>query len=615
MATDLRVLLIEDREDDSLLLARCLKNGGYQPVHQRVDNARDLSQALEQNNWDLILSDFNMPGFNGHEALKIVSASHPDIPFIIVSGAIGEELAVSLVKAGAADYVMKHNLERLPTAVDRALREAHERRLYRDAQTQLVHSEKKFRSLFEGAGDAIFFYDLTGQILEVNHVACKCMGMDRMELLTKNVWELVPEDQVEGFSERMGLLQQKGALVYESSLLQKEGSNLPVEVNSRLMEYMGQPAVLSLLRDITERKQAADNLHKALRAAEEAMDKIHAILRSMVDGLIVTDQNGRIALINRKAEELLRVESRFVVGKKIDETITHKVLVKDVLSALNGHYKEGTVEWESAIPGNKHLQIIQAGTTVVRNQEGDDTGVIAILRDVTRERELDRMKSEFVTVAAHELSTPLATIMGFAELLINQEDLPHKVQRESLQYIFEKTGALEKIVDELLNLSRIEFGLQHRLVKRTCILNNSFDKLIDEYRKKHSEYCFEVSLPHEPISLLCDQNRVSQVFDNLLDNAVKFSSKGCTVSIEAVEIDGRYRFTVQDQGVGMNPVQIERAFERFYRGDDTDKIIRGLGLGLCVAQSIVKAHDGNISISSEEETGTTVSFDLPRQPN
>ena len=263
MAKDLRVLLIEDREDDSLLLARCLKSGGYQPDYQRVDNASDLYQALEYSSWDLVLSDYNMPGFNGHEALKIVSASHPDIPFIIVSGAIGEELAVSLVKAGAADYVMKHNLERLPTAVDRALREAHERRLYRDAQTQLVHSEKKFRSLFEGAGDAIFFYDLTGQILEVNHVACECMGMDRMELLTKKVWELVSKDQVEGFSGRMELLQQRGELVYESSLMQKEGPDIPVEVNSRLMEYMGQPAILSLLRDITERKQAADNLQKA----------------------------------------------------------------------------------------------------------------------------------------------------------------------------------------------------------------------------------------------------------------------------------------------------------------------------------------------------------------
>ncbi|MCK4507552.1 MAG: PAS domain S-box protein [Desulfuromonadales bacterium] len=613
MAIPLRVLIIEDFEDDALLLTRCLKQGGYQLVHQRVDNAADLQLALQQNDWDLILSDFNMPGFNGHEALKIVSSSHPDIPFIIVSGAIGEELAVSLVKAGAADYVMKHNLERLPTAVDRALREAHERKLYQEAQDQIIHSEKKFRSLFDGAGDAIFFYDLTGQILEVNHVACECSGMERSELLALNVRQLIPEGLAAAFPERIESLRQQGALVYESLLVHKDGLEIPIEVNSRMMEYMGQPAILSLLRDISERRLASANLSSAMLAAEEARDKIDAILRSVIDGLIVTDQSGRIVLINRKAEELLRVESHLVCGQKIDDAITQTTLVKDVLSALSGSHKRGPVEWESVVPGHKHLQIVQAGTTLVKNQDGYDTGAVSVLRDITQERELDRMKTEFVTVAAHELGTPLATIMGFAELLINQKELPQKVRQESLQYIFEKTKTLEKIVDELLNLSRIEFGLQHRLVKRACILNSSLDKLIGELRKNHPRRNFQVSFPREPMNLVCDKERISQVMDNLINNAIKFSMKDQIVRIEMIDADDRYRFSVQDQGVGMKPAQIEHVFEKFYRGEDNDSAVGGLGLGLCIAKNIVMAHGGEIWIHSEVGRGTTVSFDLPKQ--
>ncbi len=613
MAIPIRVLIVEDLDDDAQLLIRCLTQGGFQPVHQRVDNDIDLNQSLSQNCWDLILSDYNMPGFSGQEALKIVSVDYPDIPFIVVSGAIGEELAVSLVKAGAADYVMKHNLERLPTAVNRALREAHERKLYEVAQTQVMHSEKKFRSLFEGAGDAIFFYDLSGQILEINHVACERSGMTRDELLEKNVCQIIPKDLAGNFNHRMELLQQQGSLVYESSLLRNEGQEIPVEVNSRLMEYMGQPAVLSLLRDISERKTAADNLHRAFIEAEEARDKIDAILRSIIDGLVVTDKNGRIVLINRKAEMFLRVESQLVIDQKVDKAITQKVLVKEILSALHGDHVEGIVEWENAIPGLKGLQIIQAGTSLVKNQNGVETGTITILRDITRERELDRMKSEFVTVAAHELSTPLATIMGFAELLITQKDLPQKVQHESLQYIFDKTETLEKIIDELLNVSRVEFGLQHRLIKQACILNDNFETLISSYRKKHPERKFEVSLPCEPMHLICDQERITQVLENLLSNAVKFSLNNKTIKIEIIEIGGHYQFTVQDEGIGMGIDQAERAFEKFYRGNGIEKAVGGLGLGLCIADSIIKAHGGDIRIHSEEGKGTSVSFDLPKQ--
>ncbi|MDH3998808.1 MAG: PAS domain S-box protein [Desulfuromonadales bacterium] len=613
MAGPLRVLIVEDLDDDALLLIRCLEKGGYSIVHRRVDNAQHLIAALREKDWDLVLSDYNMPAFSGLEALNIVSCEHPDLPFIIVSGAIGEELAVSLVKAGAADYVMKHNLERLPTAVERALREAVDRSKYQQAQLQIKHSERKFRDLFEGAADAIFFYDLHGRILETNHVASERTGLERTGLLDSNMRQIMSAQDALDFDSCIAAVQQQGGWVHESCLRSSDGALIPVEVNSRLMEYMGEPAVLSLLRDISERKLAAERLKQALQQAEEARDNIDAILRSVIDGLIVVDRDRRIVMLNRKAEELLRVEQEHVAGRRIDESIAQKALVNEVVSVLEGKDVAGVIEWEGAIPGCKDLQIIQAGISLVKNQKGADAGVIAILRDITRERELDRMKSEFVTAAAHELSTPLATIMGFAEILIKQQDLSPQVRHDSLQYIFEKAEDLGRIVDELLNVSRIEFGLQHKLARKACILNDVFDSMITLFRNKYPNRQLDVSLPAEPISLVCDQGRVAHVMENLLSNAVKFSRKDKTVRIAVAERGNGYRFSVKDQGMGMTPEQIERAFDQFYRGNSTDTAIGGMGLGLCIADSIVKAHGGEICIVSAVDKGTEVSFEIPKQ--
>ena len=152
----LRVLLVEDSEDDALLVLRALAQGGYQPTHERVDGAAGMKEALARGVWDVVLSDYAMPGFSGVEALELVRASGKDVPFIIVSGAIGEETAVALMKAGAHDYVMKDRLSRLAPAVARELSDAESRRSRREAESALRTSEENYRTLAETAHDYIF---------------------------------------------------------------------------------------------------------------------------------------------------------------------------------------------------------------------------------------------------------------------------------------------------------------------------------------------------------------------------------------------------------------------------------------------------------------------------
>ena len=156
MSTPIRVLIVEDSEDDALLILRELKKGGYDPHWRMVETPKDLSEALNDDPWDIILSDFQMPAFDGNEALRIVHEKELDIPFIVISGVLVEENAVEILKAGANDYVRKGNWARLIPAVGRELREAHSRKEKTHAQQERAKAQERYRLLFEGAVEGIF---------------------------------------------------------------------------------------------------------------------------------------------------------------------------------------------------------------------------------------------------------------------------------------------------------------------------------------------------------------------------------------------------------------------------------------------------------------------------
>ena len=179
----LHILIVEDSEDDCLLLLRELRRGGYDPVYERVETAAAMREALEQRQWDIVISDYVLPKFSGLVALKMLKESGLDLPFIIVSGNIGESIAVHAMKAGAHDYILKGNLTRLVPAVERELREATVRRERRQAEEALVESETRYRSLFENSMDAVLLSSADGSILDVNPAACSILNMTKDEIL------------------------------------------------------------------------------------------------------------------------------------------------------------------------------------------------------------------------------------------------------------------------------------------------------------------------------------------------------------------------------------------------------------------------------------------------
>ena len=256
-------------------------------------------------------------------------------------------------------------------------------------------------------------------------------------------------------------------------------------------------------------------------------------------------------------------------------------------------------------------RIIQAKSSQVRGQGGLKTGVITLLRDVSKERELDRMKSEFISTAAHELRTPLTSVKGFSEILLQRKDIDPRQQAEFLSIVYEKTVMLEKIINDMLSISRVDSGQIVCLQKEWHDLVPALEKLGSQYRNECKTHSFQMDLPEQPVEGLVDLVKFTQVMENLLTNAVKFSPRKSLIRVTCKVIANQARISVEDRGYGMTPDQAERVFDKFYRVDSSNTAKEGLGLGMSIAKNIVEAHGGKIWVESKPGKGTTVSFMIP----
>lgn len=493
MNETIHLLLIEDSEDDAELILREIRKSGFVVVATRIETAAELTTALRQGGWDLILSDYSLPGFSGLSALEMLTAAGLDLPFIIVSGAIGEETAVELMRAGAKDYVRKEKLARLVPVLRRELSDAVSRK---------------------------------------------------------------------------------------------------------------------------ERILAEKALTQSRKEEEATRSKIDNIIMSVPDGLLVCDERNRVVLMNKVAESLLTLSGDAVMNQPITRVFPDSALKKQLLDILTTTPIEPLKTYLNLFRHDgKPFQVIQACTSLMKDQGGEISGTVTILRDVTRERELDRLKSEFISTAAHELNTPLTIIIGYLELLLKSAELSEfkpEQQREFLQEIYGKSLLLASIVDELLDLSRIESGQGLRLHKDVCSLTALIEKTVKQMQMHTSQHLFDLVLsPEIPEELFLDGHKISEVLENLLSNAVKYSPKGGTIRVRAAMFPGYFECSVVDEGIGLAPEDLAKVFEKFYRVDASDTAVRGLGLGLCIAKQIVEAHGGTIHLESEVGKGTKAIFTLP----
>jgi PAS domain S-box-containing protein len=270
MSKPLRVLLIEDSEDDAQLIVMELERGGYAVEFERVYSSGAVREAFERGMWDLVVADYAMPGFSGPAALLIMREQGLDLPFILVSGTVGEDVAVESMKAGAHDYIMKDNLRRLVPAVNRELAEAAIRRKKREAEREIAESRDFLENIFNTMPNVIMVTNKSGYIIRVNKAIESMLGIPVGKFFGKHTAELAPQDEKHQFIaiKLMSALRERGHLkAFEAEWLRKDGSLCPVEMNITMMKNQEGNRIgsVSVVQEISERKKAEEELKNRIR--------------------------------------------------------------------------------------------------------------------------------------------------------------------------------------------------------------------------------------------------------------------------------------------------------------------------------------------------------------
>jgi signal transduction histidine kinase len=379
-----------------------------------------------------------------------------------------------------------------------------------------------------------------------------------------------------------------------SSLLAKSQER----VRERTVELLY--ANTQLTEEIAERKEAQ-------REAEMARERIDAILEAIPDGLIVTDLNDLVILMNQASQASLDLTE---ASRQPIESLAED-LRRQIVSVRQGDTEELVTELARQTAGIGPARVLQAHTMAMRSAEGRLAGTITLLHDVTREREVDRMKDEFISTAAHELRTPLTTVTGYLQLLLlDEQAFAPEERKEFLTLVYDKAEELAQIINDLLDLSTVQAGRLITLKKSCEDLIALLGRAVAAYQGLSGRHTFSFEVQEPSMTLCFDPGKIGQVLENLLSNAVKFSPAGGTIRVTGERTDGEFQVTVADQGIGMKPEQVAHIFDKFYRADASATAVGGLGLGMNIVHNIIEAHGGRIWVESESGRGTRVHFTL-----
>ncbi|MFL6005644.1 MAG: GAF domain-containing protein [Gaiellaceae bacterium] len=327
-------------------------------------------------------------------------------------------------------------------------------------------------------------------------------------------------------------------------------------------------------------------------------ERSYAILANIADGIVAVDRDSHVVLWNAAAERITGVAGADALGRTVEDVLHRNLSVAGGQPRRLSPIQRGTEEvW---------LSVTEA---VMRDPAGAVSGRIFAFRDISSERLVEEMKSEFVATVSHELRSPLTSIYGFAETLLREDVLFGEEERRTfLRYIASESERLTSIVDALLNVARLDTGELEVDLAPTDIASVVSEVVGGVQDPAANGHRFVLDLPDAPLAAQADADKLRQVLTALVDNAVKFSPYGGTVTVAARRTDNAVEVTVEDEGVGIPQSEQELIFSKFYRGGDTSS---GTGLGLFIARGLVSKMGGHMSVESEEGKGSHFTFELP----
>ncbi len=381
--------------------------------------------------------------------------------------------------------------------------------------------------------------------------------------------------------------------------------------------------------------------HALWRQAELDRQRLELIISSMAEGLLITNAQGTITLLNYSAKHLL-AQAQYEIQQDVPLRTLAIESNSDWLRTLSAIIDQAlagqTVLNQELIAGESGenvpltLSISAAPLDDASDPLSPSIGVVAVLNDITANKQVEKLKDEFVSIVSHELRTPLTAIKGYSQHLtrrierrlrktrqeqpyINASNLPEILDLRNLAIVQSQAEHLERLVNDLLDLSRVQWGR----LNLTFTSFNLVDVLADCVRSvQASAEQHTIYLEIQPLDtkIVADQTRMTQVIGNILDNAVKYSPHGGHITVRLEDYEDIYRISVIDQGIGVNPEYLDHIFERFYRvHNKASRQYAGIGLGLYITKAIVEGHGGRIWVSNNQGIGSTFSLTLPHTPH
>lgn len=350
-------------------------------------------------------------------------------------------------------------------------------------------------------------------------------------------------------------------------------------------------------------------LQEAQAMTEGERRKLSSVLSNMTDGVIATDRKGRVILINEQASQMLNVSRETMISQPVTELL----LFDDQYSFEDLLDQQEPIILDYGTDDSPF--ILRANFSVIQRDTGFVNGLIVVLHDVTEEEKIEAERREFVANVSHELRTPLTTMRSYLEALADGAIHDKELAPRFLDVTQNETERMIRLVNDLLKLSKMD-SKDYEINRTWVDFVSFFNHIIDRFEMtKERHITFKRELPDKAVFIKVDEDKLTQVIDNIISNALKYSPEGGQVTFRMKMLDDQIEISISDQGLGIPKENLEKVFERFYRVDKArTRRLGGTGLGLAIAKEMIGAHGGDIWARSVEGKGTTILFTLPYDP-
>jgi two-component system, cell cycle sensor histidine kinase and response regulator CckA len=627
MPRTLRILVLEDMPQDAELEIAALEAAGYKCEWTRVDNRAEFLTQFEEGEYDLVLSDYSLPSFDGLSAVRLVTGSPKDIPFILISGTLGEEAAVEAMKQGVTDFVLKDRLPKLPLVVERAMQERDERRRASEAERQ-IHLQA---AALESAANAIVITDPKGVVTFTNRAFATLTGYSEDEVLGEDLSILKSGEHDDAFYSALWRTITSGN-VWQGELInrRKDGSHYFEEQTITPVKN-GHGEIINFIgvkQDISQRKKAETERRQAEEALRDSEERYRALVENAIDIIYTHDLDGNFLSVNNAVEKITGYTKDQVLKMNLAQVVAPEYLDKArEMTAVKLDGRSVTAYELEILAADGHRVTVEVNTRILRKKDLP-IAVQGIARDITERKALEEqlrhaLKMEAVGLLAggiaHDFNNLLTAISGYSSLTLRKMPKGDPLIR-NIEEIKNASDRAASLTSQLLAFSR------KQVLKPSVLDLNQVILGIDTLLRRITRENVELVLDFGPElgSVSADRGQVEHIVVNLAINACDAMPDGGRLLIKTqnVWVDGArapgrvpgkagawVRLSVSDTGHGMDAATQQRIFEPFFT---TKAVGKGTGLGLAMVHGTVTQSGGEILVHSMIGSGTTFEIYLPR---